>query len=214
MLTIRPAPKAVLFMIVLWYAMHQIKAQQMPVELMPGYARIYYQHNIAIPLEPGSKYGFFHTASFHTDQGDKLNNEVMGQAYLTYVPKPSLRIALGVFHATAPGTSGSFAIHWWHKWERLSVLLAPRIDLRTAPSLELMGMVEYAPKDLRSNGPYARFQFMINGRPDQHNRSYRYLRIGWAFGATRAGVALNMDAYGPCINTLANWGVFIRRHLG
>lgn len=181
---------------------------------MPGNDRIYYQHNIAIPLEPGSRHGFFHTASFHTDLGDKLNNEVMGQAYLTYTIKPALRIALGGFHATVPGTSGSLALHWSHKWERLLLLLAPRMDLRKAPSLELMGMLEYAPRPLQRNGPYARFQFMFNARPERHNRSYRYLRIGWAFGATRLGVALNMDSYGPCRNTLANWGVFFRCILG
>ena len=214
MLTIRPALKALLILILLWMAMHRIKAQQMPVELMPGNDRIYYQHNIAIPLEPGSKYGFFHTASFHSDHADKRSNEVMGQAYLTYAAKPSLRIALGGFHATAPGTSGSFAIHWSHKWDRVLLLLAPRIDLRRTPSLELMGMIEYAPRSFQLNGPYARFQFMVNGRPERHNRSYRYLRIGWAFGATRLGVALNMDSYGPCRHTLANWGVFFRRHLG
>ncbi len=186
--------------------------QVVPVEGMVGGRNLYYQHGVVRALREGSPFGFSHVASFHAFHDPGLPPEAMGQAYLTYGIRGPLRVAVGGFYASGPGFRPALALQWSHRWERINVLLVPRADLRARASVELMGMVELVPRQGDRSGPYARLQAMLNAGPVHHNRSYVYYRLGWALGATRFGLALNMDSFGACRTTHANAGVFVRQH--
>lgn len=209
----RPVWPSLLVVLAIMLMALRADGQAWPVEVMPGNTALYYQHSLARPLHEGGRMGVSHAASFHAFHERTLPPEVMGQVHLTYALRPSLRLALGGFYASGPGFGPSVGLQWMRRWERFHVLVSPRADLRTRTALELMAQVEYSPRPGDRSGPYARLQVMVNGGPEHHNRSYRYLRLGWALGASRFGLALNLDNYGPCACQRTNWGVFLRQVL-
>lgn len=185
-------------------------AQTIPVEAMLGNQNYFYQHTFARPWAAQSRWGLFHTASLYAFHYQEGRNEIMNQSYLTYGISPFAKVALGSFYASAPGFSPSASVQLFFRRKHFSFALSPRADIRIKGSFDAMLLVDYRPPINERFWMVYRFQTMSNWGGKGHNRSYQNFRLGIGHRQAQAGLAFNMDEYGPDINTYYNLGVFIR----
>lgn len=189
-------------------------AQTIPVEVIYSSKDYRYQHFFFNELKPASHFGFFHTTSMYIFHDKDRATELMSQSYVTYKINPSLTALVGTFYASIPGFTPSGSLQYKYAQKNLLVLVAPRIDLRTNLSYELLTLAEFRPLISKSLHLYSRLQLLGNFRHTTHNRSYQNLRIGVGNKRTQGGFALNYDQYGSEVHTVISIGIFLRHELG
>lgn len=182
-------------------------SQQIPVEISFGDHHYRYQHSLAGTFN--EKLGFSHASSIMNFY-DSNKTELMTQSYITYSIDKDVAVGLGTFYASGPGFTPAMNIRFSKITKSFTIMVVPRIDLKTDPSYELMAFMEYSPKDKTDLQPYGRIQIMENFTALDHNRSYQYLRLGMSTGNIQFGLSVDYDAYGKDLDYIENYGIFLR----
>jgi hypothetical protein len=193
------------------------KTQNNPIEILAGHDNLFYQHNLSIPIRPGSKLSLVHVMNamipYQKTAGKKTKpGELMNQLYAGYALHSSIKLLTGFFYSNATDYRSSIAISFSKKNKQVFYLISPRIDYSKTISYEIFALIEYRFKFNKNLTGYSRFQTMYN-RSKDHNRSYQRMRLGLDFNTAQIGIGTNLEAYGIEHRIVTNHGIFLRKLL-
>lgn len=202
--------------VLLLYMCHLLSAQAFTAELMPGNQYLFYQHSSSQKFKPNGKAGIVHIANIlnwyekNPTKGG-MNDELMNQVYISMQAGRYITVMGGLFYTNVTGIRPALALQFMHVFKQGVLVLAPRADLISKGSAEVMGMIEYHPQVSKQIKLYSRFQFMSNIGPYHHNRSYQRARLGVHIKSFQAGIGINLDEYGYAGKLKVNAGLFLRK---
>lgn len=186
---------------------------QIPIEISAGHAAYYYQHSFAAKFNPEKPIGFFHTSSVLIPYDKNRGNEIMSQSYVSYALNKYLTSGVGSIFTPLARVRPSFFFQYFQKKKTISILVFPRIDIWSEPTIEMMGFFEYRGAGRQNMKIYARLQYMTTWNLREHVRSYQYVRTGVDIADMQFGLAVNIDQYGRFATSYNNIGFFVRKVL-
>jgi len=187
-------------------------SQPIPIELMVGYK--YGTVNLAFSknFSEKSRLGFFHMNTVQFDFEDKDKNSFILQDLLYVETFRNLRVAAGVAYSKG-GFDPTAGIQYLFSGEKLLFLFAPRINIESDPSYDIMTILQFKPQLNDRLKLYTKLQMLNLFDADGNIRSYQWLRLGLDIKGTQFGVAANFDEYGPDPAIEFNFGLFIRKEI-
>ena len=205
--------RTISFAIVIFIFCHNnIQAQPIPIELMLGYK--YGAFNLAFSknFSEKSRVGFFHMNTVQFDFKDENKNSFILQDLIYVETFKNLRVAGGVAYSTG-GFDPTAGIQYLFSGEKLLFLFAPRINIESDPSYDIMTIVQFKPQLNDRLKLYTKLQMLNLFDSGGNIRSYQWLRLGIEIKKTQFGLAVNFDEYGPDPELEFNCGLFIRREI-
>ena len=124
----------------------------------------------------------------------------------------NLRVAGGVAYSKG-GFDPTAGIQYLFSGEKLLFLFAPRINIESDPSYDIMTIVQFKPQLNDRVKLYTKLQMLNLFDSDGNIRSYQWLRLGIEIKKTQFGLAVNFDENGPDPELEFNCGLFIRREI-
>lgn len=184
-----------------------------PLELLMGNKKLYYQMVIKKKFSENSRFDLFSVATFTADyQNDLSENRMVIPAQVSY----SLKKGFGLMAGTDMNSFSGFSIVAGPQYNYASrELLAVSVlsfFLNDERDVKLFGLYEYKPALTNNITLYSRLQYIYNYNLNekQHNRSYVYLRLGIKKGQMAIGIGANLDQFGPAKVFKDNYGIFLR----
>lgn len=187
-------------------------SQPIPIELMIGYK--YGAVNLAFSknFSEKSRLGFFHMNTVQFDFKDKDKNSFILQDLLYVETFRNLRVAAGVAYSKG-GFDPTAGIQYLFSGKKLLFLFAPRINIESDPSYDIMTILQFKPQLNDRLKLYTKLQLLNLFDAEGNIRSYQWLRLGLDIKGTQFGMAANFDEYGPDPAIEFNFGLFIRKEI-
>lgn len=187
-------------------------AQPIPVELMIG--QKYGTVNLAFSrnFSQNSRLGFFHMNSIQFDYKDKRNNGFILQDLVYVETFKNLRVAGGVVYSDG-GFNTTAGLQYVYGGRKLFFLCAPRINIESDPSYDIMTILQYTPQISDRVKLYSRLQMLNLFDSGGNIKSYQWIRLGLEVKGVQFGLAADVDEYGPNPSATSNFGVFIRKEI-
>lgn len=189
-----------------------VKAQPIPVELMMG--NKYGTVNLAFGknFSQTSKFGFFHMNTVQFDYKNKNNNSFILLDLAYYEVIKNFRIAGGVAYSKG-GFDPTAGLQYVYSGKKLLILFAPRVNIESNPSYDIMTILQYKPQINDKVKLYTRLQLLNLFNSDGNIKSYQCMRLGVEVKGIQFGLALDLDEYGPIPSVTSNFGLFIRKEI-
>jgi hypothetical protein len=189
-----------------------VNGQPIPVELMMG--NKYGTVNLAFSrnFSKTSKFGFFHMNTVQFDYRDETKNSFILQDLACYEVIKNLRITGGVAYSKG-GFDPTAGLQYVYSSKKLLFLFAPRVNIESNPSYDVMTILQYKPQINDKVKLYTRFQALNLFDSDGNIRSYQWMRLGLEVKGVQFGLAANLDEYGPNPSVESNFGVFLRKEI-
>ena len=186
-------------------------SQPIPVELMVGYKYGSVNLSFAKNFSQESKLGFFHMNTVQFDYNDGNRNSFILQDQFFVEAFKNFRITGGVAYSKG-GFDPTTGFQYSFSGKKLFFLFAPRINIESDPSYDIMTIVHFRPQINDKLKLFTRLQMLNLFDSGGNIRSYQWFRIGLDIKATQFGVAFNLDEYGTDPVEF-NAGVFIRKEI-
>ena len=188
------------------------KAQPTPIELMIGQKYgtvnlIYDRH-----FSQNSRFGLFHMNTVQFDYKNKIYNSFILQDQLYVETLKNLRISGGVVYSNG-GFNPTAGLQYVYGGRKLFFLCAPRINIKSSPSYDLMTILQFKPEINDRLKLYTRFELLHLFDSGGNIKSYQWMRLGLEVKGIQFGLAADFDEYGPDPSVKSNFGVFIRKEI-
>lgn len=184
----------------------------LPVEVLSGNHRLYFQLLVNKPFTPASRFGFFNVTTYTGDYtNDPTENEFVSLSNVSYTFVKHLSATLGATMNFRMGLRPFTGLQLVHTDRRWLVLITSNLYLSGDRNLEALGILEFKPRLTVSTDLYTRLQVFHNQNlsKEAHDRSYLYLRTGITRGAYSFGAGANLDRYGADFRLKENYGAFL-----
>jgi len=190
----------------------QIKAQPIPVELMMG--NKYGTVNLSLNrnFSQNSKLGIFHMNTVQFNYKDELKNSFLLQDLVYLETFKNLRIAAGVVYSKG-GFNTTAGLQYVYSDEKLVFLCAPRVNLESDISYDVMTIVQYKPEINNNIKFFTRVQMLNLFNSEGNIKSYQWMRLGLEIKGIQLGLAANLDEYGLNPSVESSFGVFLRKEI-
>jgi len=190
----------------------QIKAQPIPVELMMG--NKYGTVNLSLNrnFSQNSKLGIFHMNTVQFNYKDELKNSFLLQDLVYLETFKNLRIAAGVVYSKG-GFNTTAGLQYVYSDEKLVFLCAPRVNLESDISYDVMTIVQYKPEINNNIKFFTRVQMLNLFNSEGNIKSYQWMRLGLEIKGIQLGLAANLDEYGLNPSVESCFGVFLRKEI-
>ena len=200
------------FIIILLLGNFLTKAQPVPIELMIGQKYgtvnlIYDKH-----FSQSSRLGFFHMNTVQFDFKDKMKNSFILQDQLYIETLKNLRIAGGVVYSNG-GFNTTAGLQYVYGGKGLFFLCAPRINIESKPTYDVMTIIQYEPEINDRLKLYTRFELLHLFDSGGNIKSYQWIRLGLEVKGIQFGLAADFDEYGPNPSAKSNFGIFVRKEI-
>jgi hypothetical protein len=122
-----------------------VKAQPIPIEWIMGdkYGTVNLVFNKS--FSQNSRFGFFHMNTVQFYYKDDVKNSFLLQDLIYVEAVKNLRVAGGVVYSKA-GFNTTAGIQYIYSGNGLMVLCAPRVNIESNPSYDIMTILQYKPK--------------------------------------------------------------------
>lgn len=189
-----------------------VEAQPIPVELMAG--NKYGTVNLVFGknFSQTSKFGFFHMNTVQFDYKDKNNNSFILQDLAYFEVIKNVRIAGGVAYSKA-GFDPTAGLQYVYNSKKLLILFAPRVNIESDPSYDIMTILQYKPELSDKVKLYTRLQFLNLFNSGGNIKAYQWFRLGLEMKGVQFGLAYDLDEYGLNPTATGNFGVFVRKEI-
>ncbi|WP_020214133.1 hypothetical protein [Flavobacterium rivuli] len=192
-----------------------------PIEAFAGNKAFTFQLLVTKQFSPESRFGFFNVTTFGGDYEEKnQSSEFYSQSMVTVQVWQSFSIAAGLStfgssNGTALTVRPTAGLQYLFANNDFVIVIVPRIDLTQTYNFETFAVLEYHPRLSKKWGIYTRLQglYNYNTKWGFHEISSIYLRAGVSYHNIQFGLGSNHDFYGPDLNTVNNYGLFIRTEL-
>ena len=189
-----------------------VRAQPIPVELMVGdkygTVNLVFNRNFT----KNSSFGFFHMNTVQFDYRNDDKNSFLLQDLIYIEAVKNLRVAGGVVYSKA-GFNPTAGFQYVYSGSRLLVLCAPRVNIESNPSYDIMTILQYKAEINDLVKLFTRVQMLNLFDIGGNIKSYQWMRIGLEVKGIQFGLAANLDEYGPNPSIENNLGVFIRKEI-
>jgi hypothetical protein len=189
-----------------------VNAQPIPVELMMGHKYGTVNLSFSKNFSPTSKLGFFHMNTVQFDYKDKNNNSFILQDQIYIETFKNLRVAGGVVYSNG-GFNPTAGLQYLYSSKKLFFLCAPRVNIESDPSYDIMTILQYKPEINDRIKLYARLQMLNLFDKGGNIKSYQWIRLGVEAKGLQFGLAADVDEYGPNPSVTGNFGFFIRKEI-
>jgi len=159
-----------------------------------------------------SRFGFFHINTVQFDYNDKLRNGFILQDQLYVETIKNLRVSGGVVYSKG-GFNPTAGLQYVYGGRKLFFLCAPRVNIESNPSYDIMTIVQYKPEINDQVKLYTRFELLHLFDSVGNIKSYQWFRLGVEVKGIQFGLAADVDEYGPHPSATGNFGVFIRKEI-
>jgi hypothetical protein len=189
-----------------------VEAQPIPVELMMGHK--YGTVNLAFSrnFSQTSRFGFFHMNTVQFDYKNKDNDCFILQDLMYAETFKNLRVTGGVAYSNG-GFDPTAGLQYLYSGRKLLFLFAPRINIESNPSYDIMTILQYKPEINDHLKLYTRLQMLNLFDSEGNIKSYQWMRLGIEVKGIQFGLAVNLDEYGPSPSVTSNFGLFIRKEI-
>lgn len=189
-----------------------VNAQPIPVELLMG--NKYGTVNVSLNrnFSQNSRFGFFHMNTVQFDYNNKLNNSFLLQDLLYVETFKNLRVAAGVAYSKG-GFNTTAGLQYAYSGKRLLFLFAPRINIISDPTYDLMTIIQFKPSINENVKLFTRVQMLNLFNSDGNIKSYQWFRLGLEVKGLQFGIAANFDEYGPDPSIESSFGLFLRKEI-
>jgi len=190
----------------------KVEAQPIPIELMIGnkYGSVNLVFNRNFSQK--SRLGFFHMNTVQFDYKDENKNSFLLQDLLYVETFKNLRVAGGVAYSKG-GFNPTAGLQYVYSGNKLVFLCAPRVNIESDPSYDIMTIIQYKPKINDRVKLFTRVQMLNLFNADGNIKSYQWMRLGLEVKGIQFGLAINLDEYGPNPSVESNFGVFVRKEI-
>jgi hypothetical protein len=187
-------------------------AQPIPVELMMG--NKYGTVNLAFSrnFSQTSRLGFFHMNTVQFDYKDENKNSFILQDLLYVETFKNLRVAGGVAYSMG-GFAPTAGLQYLYVGKKFLFLFAPRVNIVTDPSYDIMTSIQYKPEINDRLKLYTLIQMLNVFDANGNIKSYQWMRLGLEAKGLQFGLAFNLDEYGPDPSVESSFGVFVRKEI-
>ncbi len=190
----------------------QISDPPIPIEIVTGHKRFWYQMVMKKHFTPESKFGLFTVTQFFTTyENNSDNNQLNVPVQIDYDFLKTFSIFGGVRVNSDVGITPIFGPK--HTYGSQKWLTITQVAYYTSDKdLQMLGIYEYKPPVNEKLSLYFRIQAMYIRSLDTsaHGRSYLYARIGLKSGRWYYGLGANLDRFGPTKRTVENFGPTLR----
>jgi hypothetical protein len=121
-----------------------VEAQPIPIELMMGHKYGTVNLSFSKDFTQKCRLGFFHMNTVQFDYKDKNNNSFILQDQIYIETFKNLRIAGGVVYSNG-GFNPTAGLQYVYGGKKLFFLCAPRINIESDPSYDIMTILQYIP---------------------------------------------------------------------
>ncbi len=184
-----------------------------PVEMLVGHERLYFQLVVKKQFSPASRLGFFtvatYTASYRNEQSD---NSITIPVQVSYALGKGFGVMTGTDINSVAGFAPVVGPQYNFASRQFLAVTVASFFLNEDSDFKIFGLYEYKPPLGAGWALYNRLQFIYNVSLSDgtHNRSYLYLRSGLKRGSFIFGLGANLDQYGPKRKFKDNYGLFVR----
>ena len=189
-----------------------VEAQPIPIELMMGHEYGTVNLSFSKNFTQKCRLGFFHMNTVQFDYKDKNNNSFILQDQIYIETFKNLRIAGGVVYSNG-GFNPTAGLQYVYGGKKLFFLCAPRINIESDPSYDIMTIIQYIPDINDRVNLYTRLQMLNLFDKGGNIKSYQWIRLGLEVKGIQFGLAADIDEYGPKPTAKGNFGVFIRKEI-
>jgi len=189
-----------------------VMAQPIPVELMMGHKYGAVNLSFSRNFSQTSRLGFFHMNTVQFDYKDENKNSFILQDLIYVETFKNLRVAGGVAYAKG-GFNPTAGLQYVYSGKKLLFLCAPRVNIESEPSYDIMTVFQYKPEINDRLKLFARVQLLKVFDSGGNIRSYQWMRLGLEAKGIQFGLAANLDEYGPDPSIESNFGLFIRKEI-
>jgi hypothetical protein len=190
----------------------QVKAQPIPVELMMGNKYGTVNVSLSRNFSQTSKLGFFHMNTVQFDYKDEQKNSFLLQDLVYVETFKNLRVAAGVVYSKG-GFNTTAGLQYVYSGKKLLFLCAPRVNIESDPSYDLMTIIQYKPDINERVKLFTRTQMLNLFDSSGNIKSYQWIRLGLEINGIQFGVAANFDEYGPSPSVESSFGLFLRKEI-
>jgi hypothetical protein len=189
-----------------------VKAQPAPIELAFGhkYGSVNFVFNKN--FSQGSRFGFFHMNTVQFYYKDDSQNSFLLQDLIFVETMKNLRVATGVVYSKG-GFNPTAGLQYIYSGKKFMVLIAPRINIESDPSYDVMTILQYKPELNDHIKLFTRVQMLNLFGSEGNIKSYQWFRLGLEIKGLQFGLVANMDEYGPNPSIETNFGLFIRKEI-
>jgi hypothetical protein len=187
-----------------------------PVEVLTGNNRLYFQLLIKKDFALNNKLGFFNLSSFAADyQNDISKNDALTSSALYYHIYKGFSINSGVAFSSSSGLKPFIGLQYIYAKPTFLLIYLPSFFYTNDNKVSNLAIVEYRPKIKGKWLAYSRIQgnFTFNTDENNHSRSYVYGRLGLTYSNFTFGVGSNLDWYGSMKKFRENYGIFFKINL-
>ena len=204
--------KTCLIFLLLLFTANGINSQPIPVELAIGHK--YGSVNLVFNRNFSSKsrFGFFHMNTVQFYYKEETKNSFLLQDLLYIEIVKHLRVASGVVYSKG-GFNPTAGLQYIFSGEKLMVLIAPRVNIESDPSYDVMTIVQYKPAISDRIKLFTRIQALNLFGSGGNIKSYQWMRLGLEIKGIQFGLAVNLDEYGPKPSFETNFGLFVRKEI-
>lgn len=184
-----------------------------PVEILVGHDRLFFQSLVSKPFVPGSRFGLFTIATYHAGyDNDPDKNELAIPFQVSYTFWKGIGAYAGVAINSNSGMHPVIGPQYVKASKQLLIVVNGRYFLTEDYNLEAFGLVEYKPELNATWSLYSRVQglYSYNTVGEFHDRSFYHMRLGLMRKNLSFGPGINFDLYGPDKTLKENYGVFVR----
>jgi hypothetical protein len=111
------------------------------------------------------------------------------------------------------GFNPTAGLQYVYGGKKLFFLCAPRINIESDPSYDIMTILQYIPDINDRINLYIRLQMLNLFDKGGNIKSYQWIRLGLEVKGIQFGLAADIDEYGPKPSAKGNFGVFIRKEI-
>jgi hypothetical protein len=155
---------------------------------------------------------FFHMNTVQFDFKDESKNSFVLQGLVYVETFKNLRIAGGVAYSNG-GFNPTAGLQYVYSGKRLIFLFAPRVNIESDPSYDIMTILQYKPEINDRVKLFTRLQMLNLFDSGGNIRSYQWMRLGLEVKGIQFGLAANLDVYGPNPSVESNFGLFLRKEI-
>lgn len=183
-----------------------------PVEMMFGHNRFFFQSVVTKPFAAGSRLGLFTIATFHAGYKNEQDEfELAIPVQVSYRLWKNFGAFAGVAMNSKSGAHPVIGPQYVLAKRQLVIVVNGRYLLSSNHNLEGFALAEFKPSLNDKWSLYSRLQgfYSYNTKKESHDRSFFYLRLGLQKKNFSFGPAANLDQYGPDKKLKENYGVYL-----
>lgn len=183
-----------------------------PVEVMAGHDRLFFQMVVKKKFTPESRFGFLSVSAFsaaYDNNSDDL--DIALPVLVNYTFYKGFAVVAGATVNNKVGAGPQVGVqHSFANKEWVAVTIAS-LFLNEKRNAEIFGIYEYKPALSAKVNLYTRLQLLYahSTSDDTHARSFLQLRAGLKMNALNFGLGANLDQYGPDKTYKPNYGIFL-----